>query len=84
MQYSDIRIVDFNSNKLVIFPNPNNGEFTIQSSNVVNYQISDFTGKVIMEGDNTNPLIKTNFAKGIYFIKISEGDKITFSKIIVQ
>jgi hypothetical protein len=84
LQYSDIRIVDFNSNKLVIFPNPNNGEFTIQSSNVVNYQISDFTGKVIMEGDNTNPLIKTNFAKGIYFIKISEGDKITFSKMIVQ
>jgi hypothetical protein len=84
LHYSDIRMVNFNSNKLIIFPNPNNGEFTIQSSNVVNYQISDFTGKVIMEGDNTNPLIKTNFAKGIYFIKINEGDKITFSKIIVQ
>jgi hypothetical protein len=84
LQYSDIRIVDFNGSTLSVFPNPNNGEFTIQSSNVVNYQISDFTGKVIMEGDNTNPLIKTNFAKGIYFIKISEGDKITFSKIIVQ
>jgi uncharacterized repeat protein (TIGR02543 family) len=84
MQYSDIRIVNFNSNKLVIFPNPNNGEFTIQSNNVVEFQITDYTGKVIMEGDNSNPLIKSNLTKGIYFIKITEGDKTTFSKMIVQ
>jgi hypothetical protein len=84
LQYSDIRIVNFNSNKLVIFPNPNNGEFTIQSNNFVNFQIIDYTGKVIMEGDNSNPMIKSNLTKGIYFIKITEGDKTTFSKMIVQ
>ena len=84
LQYSDIRVVNFNGNTLSVFPNPNNGEFTIQSKHVVQFQISDFTGKVIMEGDNTNPLIKTNFAKGIYFIQITEGDKTTFSKMIVQ
>ena len=84
LQYSDIRVVNFNSNTLSVFPNPNNGEFTIQSKHVVQFQISDYTGKVIMEGDNTNSLIKTNFAKGIYFIKITEGDKTTFSKMIVQ
>jgi len=84
LQFSDIRMVNFNSNTLSVFPNPNNGEFTIQSDNVVNFQIKDFTGKVIMEGDNTNPLIKTNLLKGIYFIKISDGEKITFNKIIVQ
>jgi hypothetical protein len=84
LQYSDIRIVNFNSNKLVIFPNPNNGEFTIQSNNLVQFEISDYTGKVILEGDNNNPLIKTNLLKGIYLIKISDGDTITFNKIIVQ
>ena len=84
LQYSDIRVVNFNGNTLSVFPNPNNGEFTIQSKHVVQFQISDFTGKVIMEGDNANPLIKTNFAKGIYFIQITEGDKTTFSKMIVQ
>jgi autotransporter-associated beta strand protein len=84
LQYSDIRIVNFNSNKLVIFPNPNNGEFTIKSSNTVNFQIIDYTGKVIMESDNSNPLIKTNLTKGIYFIKIIEDEKTTFSKMIVQ
>ncbi len=84
LQYSDIRIVNFNSNKLVIFPNPNNGEFTIQSNHVVQFQISDFTGKVIMEGDNSIPLIKTNFNKGIYFIKITEDENTTLSKMIVQ
>lgn len=84
LQYSDIRIVNFNINKLVIFPNPNNSEFTIQSNNFVNFQIIDYTGKVIMGGDNSNPLIKTNLTKGIYFIKITEVDKTTFSKIIVQ
>ncbi len=84
MQYSDIRIVNFNSNKLVIFPNPNNGEFTIQSNHVVDFQVTDYTGKVILEGNNSNPLIKTNLTKGIYFIKITEGDKTTFSKLIVK
>jgi hypothetical protein len=84
LQYSDIRMVNFNSNTLSVFPNPNNGDFTIQSNHVVQFQISDYTGKVIMEGDNTNPLIKSNLLKGIYFIKISDGDKITFNKIIVQ
>jgi hypothetical protein len=84
LQYSDIRIVNFNSNKLVIFPNPNNGEFTIQSNHAVEFQIIDYTGKIIMEGDNSNPLIKTNLEKGIYFIKITEDEKTIFSKMIVQ
>jgi hypothetical protein len=84
LQYSDIRIVNLNSNKLVIFPNPNNGEFTIQSNHVVDFQVTDYTGKVILEGNNSNPLIKTNLTKGIYFIKITEGDKTTFSKLIVK
>ena len=84
LQYSDIRIVNFNNNKTVIIPNPNNGEFTIKSSNTVNFQIIDYTGKVIMESDNSNPLIKTNLTKGIYFIKITEDEKTTFSKMIVQ
>jgi hypothetical protein len=84
LQYSDIRVVNFNGNILSVFPNPNNGEFTIQSNHVVQFQISDFTGKLIMEGDNTNPMIKSNLTKGIYFIKISDGDKTTFNKIIVQ
>jgi len=84
LQYSDIRVVNFNSHKIAIFPNPNNGEFNIQSRNVLNYQIIDYTGKVIMEGDNSNPLIKTNLIKGIYLIKITEGEKTTFNKMIVQ
>jgi hypothetical protein len=74
-------MVNYNSSTLSV---PNNGDFIIQSNHVVQFQISDYTGKVIMEGDNTNPLIKSNLLKGIYFIKISDGDKITFNKIIVQ
>jgi hypothetical protein len=37
-----------------------------------------------MESDNSNPLIKTNLTKGIYFIKITEDEKTTVSKMIVQ
>jgi hypothetical protein len=84
LQYSDIRIVNFNTNKITIFPNPNSGEFTIKANHRIVFQIIDYTGKVIMEGDNTNPLIKTNLLEGIYLIKITEGEKTTFNKMIVQ
>jgi hypothetical protein len=84
LQYSDIRVVNFNDNTLTVFPNPNNGDFTIQSKRIVQFQICDYTGKVVLVGDNSPPLIKTNLIKGIYFIKISEGDKTTVNKIIVQ
>jgi hypothetical protein len=84
LQYSDIRVVNFNDNTLTVFPNPNNGDFTIQSKRIVQFQICDYTGKVVLVGDNSTPLIKTNLIKGIYFIKISEGDKTTVNKIIVQ
>lgn len=65
---------------LLVFPNPNNGEFNVrwnsQEFSPSKYQIIDFTGKVIKQGNilgNSDLLIKaSNINPGLYFITISD------------
>ena len=72
-----------------IYPNPNNGEFTIELNNNLNktFEISDVTGRIVYKGssadDKTNVNINT-LAKGIYYIKVISGDKFEVFKIIKQ
>ena len=74
-----------------VFPNPNNGLFSIEISNMEisnsNLQIFNSQGKVIYNNELSD--VKENidisgFAKGIYLIKIDNKDISVFKKMIVQ
>ena len=76
-------------NSFEIFPNPVQGNFTIQ----LNSQVTDvrveiynaFGEKVYFsEAVNMEQTINNEFASGIYFIKISDGERQVTEKIIVQ
>jgi PKD repeat protein len=79
------------NNTIAIYPNPNNGVFTISTSNSVKIKqvkILDVLGKVVME----NQVLQTNatvdmldFGKGIYIVLIEDvnGNNST-SKIVVE
>ncbi|MGB1307338.1 MAG: T9SS type A sorting domain-containing protein [Oceanihabitans sp.] len=77
-----------------IFPNPNNGEFTIKLNSFSNKDIKvavyDIRGRHIFNNtyDNTaefNQVINLNKAQaGVYLVKISDGDKQVVKRIIVE
>ena len=75
--------------KLVISPNPSNGQFLITSKEIKTVEIIDITGKVIknyqglqnLEGIDVN---LKNIQKGIYFAKITTLTGTQTKKIIVQ
>ncbi len=80
-----------NVNKeVMVYPNPNNGNFVIDfdnSENILSYQIVSVEGKVIFEKDdiNTNSKeeIKLNLKPGTYFISIISKEKQETKQFIV-
>src|SRR5690606_25571287 len=78
-----------------IFPNPNNGEFTIKlnsgSSNDIKISVYDIRGRLILnnvysnESTDFNKTINLNNAQsGMYLVNITDGIKQITEKIIVQ
>jgi hypothetical protein len=57
----------------VVYPNPNNGVFSIKGNSVDSFSLYDHTGKLITiieskEGDSNTQTIE-NLTKGIYYLK---------------
>jgi len=74
---------------IMIYPNPNNGSFTIKAnfeSNSV-YKIYSITGELLFEDiivSDSEIIEMNNFAKGVYFIHVSGSQKYIVNKIVVN
>jgi hypothetical protein len=74
---------------LNIFPNPAQSSITIQWDNdatLLNYELTDITGKSILQGDVTkNQIIDTRaLASGVYILQLTDGIGITRKKLQIQ
>jgi hypothetical protein len=91
-----IKTIENNYTDVAVYPNPNNGAFTV-SVNVLadekntNFILTDLTGRVIYKeqldthaGLNAYQINTSNIAKGTYFFEISNAQAKTVKKIIVQ
>lgn len=77
-----------------VYPNPNNGTFTVQSdkltSDKVNMTVYDIRGRVIFQKDyngnaNFNENIQLNNAEaGVYLLSVSDGQNKEVKRIVVQ
>jgi hypothetical protein len=67
-----------------IYPNPNGGNFTIQSTKGGVFELIDITGKVINTYTitNTQQTVNENIPAGMYFVREKESG--TIQKLIVQ
>ncbi len=85
--FSDVKVVRFTgdlNDKVIIFPNPSNGVVTIQNATEATYQITDITGKVIMNGAFSNSVQLSNLPKGMLLIRIESLEGVHSEKIIVE
>jgi hypothetical protein len=67
-----------------IFPNPNQGNFTIQSTKGGVFELMDVTGKVINTYTitNTQQTVNENLPAGMYFVREKESS--SFQKLIIE
>lgn len=92
IQYNNNKKIYDNSENIIIYPNPNSGNFNIEFINK-NYNfytiiIYDLTGKIIYEKNNvfqnTINIDISQYTNGTYFIKIINQKDIYIKKIIKQ
>ena len=72
-----------------LFPNPNNGQFTINISDEENTQINitNVLGQIILsqKGESITKIDLSKFENGMYFIKvINTNNKTIFNKGIIK
>jgi len=77
-----------NTLNTMIFPNPSNGKFIISCNrNIYTIEIFNIIGEKVFHSEINNQKSEIDLSlqpKGIYFVKISDGENIYTEKIIIQ
>ena len=72
---------------LFVFPNPNNGIFTISSKQVIQkIEVTNIEGQLLLSettAEKTHQLNLTNFPQGIYFIKVGYPNGLNITKKVI-
>ncbi|MFY9591520.1 MAG: T9SS type A sorting domain-containing protein, partial [Bacteroidales bacterium] len=87
-----VGIEDVENSALAIYPNPNNGRFTLDFSDIygkVNYQIYDTKGSIILSDNlvvNGNAMkeVSLNIAPGVYYVKLITETQSIIEKLVVE
>ncbi|MCC6372369.1 MAG: T9SS type A sorting domain-containing protein, partial [Bacteroidia bacterium] len=72
-----------------VYPNPNNGEFTVELKNglISNIVVTDVTGRVVLNSKTDSDKVNVNlntFANGVYYVQVvSEGNS-SVVKVVKQ
>lgn len=78
---------------LKVFPNPNKGTFTVglnNASNTINIEVFDMSGRNIFKKDYRNggnfneEIALNNVQSGVYILNISDGERKSTRKIIIE
>ncbi len=81
-------IENYFTNSIGIFPNPSNGKFAIDDSNlkekIKTIKIYSILGEIILNQIYTNEINLSESPKGIYFIELATEQNIYTTKIIFQ
>jgi hypothetical protein len=82
----------FSGQQFYLYPNPSDGHFAIElpkSNTEDNNRIFIYNsmGSIVWQGNSANDLINidiSSLARGIYFVKICNADKIITQKVVIE
>ena len=68
-----------------VFPNPNNGEFTIKCDNMTRIIVYNVIGSVVKDIEvNTDSFVIEGLNSGVYFVNIKNTDSNIIKKVVVR
>lgn len=75
----------FNSNTIGVYPNPSKGVFKLNTTiKNIKYQLINLQGRILQQGDvNKNKLDFSNYAKGVYLLRLKLANQSTFIKRVI-
>jgi hypothetical protein len=73
------------ASSVIVYPNPSTGNFTVKFDNkpITNLEVYNSIGEKILE-QRSGEVDLNNRSKGVYFIRVYDGQKIYQEKILVQ
>ena len=72
-------------NNVSVFPNPNNGEFTVRCDNMSRITVYNVIGSVVKDIEtNTDSFVIEGLNSGVYFVNIRNNDSNTIKKVVVR
>ena len=78
-------IVNVESKKISIYPNPTSGVIFIEHDNTFDAVVYNYQGQVVMrEYDNDGQIDLSDLSSGVYFVEIRDGHKVKIEKVIVK
>ncbi len=84
-------IKELSTNAYTVYPNPSTGLFSVQFSgnnwDNVSYNVSDIIGNNLITNKITNSTINidlSTYAKGIYYLKITNAGTVSIHKLVVE
>lgn len=86
--FEPVSVEEENISNISIFPNPNNGKFSVNlGENAQSYVLYDMSGRIVEE-KAVNGLsvvdFDMNISAGTYFIKVITDDKVSIEKVIIE
>ena len=89
LEVLSIGIKDVRTESITVYPNPSNGEFTINLGNIENarkYQIFDMKGSIVTEAKITSSLqqVNINVVPGNYTVKVITDRKVYVENIVIR
>ncbi|MBA7567617.1 hypothetical protein ES708_09332 [subsurface metagenome] len=77
--------IDYNQH-VVIFPNPSTGMFQVQGEDIERIEVYNLQGQILqsVKGNEINRIDLGQQSKGIYFVKVIQGDRYRIRKLVLE
>ncbi len=82
---SGLSTVEFETQTLELFPNPSNGVFRVNNTDVVSAELIDIAGNTVKSWNNQDEFDASDVAKGVYFFRaFNSENEVYLQRVVLQ